>query len=214
MTKHDHAQGFDDEQGLSKRTIKIVLGAIAYLIALAILITGESALEGVFSGTTNLVILLVAAITVIVLTVLWLKEIYPSNDEPVAASTRKSGNILILSGALGAVLAVGLMWFGDVDDPSQSIFSNAAISPTIAFVVGAAYLIGLPLVGWFWHRTIDEHEMAANQAGALVGIYAYALIAPLWWIGERASLLPPQEPMIVFVIVMAAYTVTWMIKRG
>lgn len=138
----------------------------------------------------------------------------PNRDEPVAPSTRKSNQIMGLSLAFGFVIGVLLSINAVIQDSAFGIFSDPEIHVGIALALTLAWLIFLPWIGIVWHRTVDEIEMAANAAGAIVAFYAYGLVVPIWWICERAGLLPPQHPMFVFVIVISVYSVVWWHKRS
>lgn len=117
----------------------------------------------------------------------------------------------IVSAVLGFAIALA---FSFVAAEKVDIFGNGPLPALPVIVLAVAYLISLPLLGWTWQRTVDEHEAAANYAGALAALYVYAMITPVWWLGARADLLPPHEPMIVFIIVMFVSWAVWAFKRG
>lgn len=145
---------------------------------------------------------------------LWSLRPFGGAAEPISNTTRLSRRYIGVSMILGAILGLGIALTGGVDGGMGELYSNGPIAKTPALLISVGYLIGLPLVGWFWHRSIDEHEAAANSKGALAGIYAYCMIAPVWWMGERADILPPQQPMVVFVIVLIVWGAVWTYKRA
>ena len=80
-----------------------------------------------------------------------------TRDEPMPASVRKSNRLLwislFLGGALGMFMALGSEMGGSEFD----LTSNQPISPAIAGIVIAVWLVTLPVLTVRFYRTIDEH---------------------------------------------------------
>ncbi|MXO90202.1 hypothetical protein [Pontixanthobacter aquaemixtae] len=205
MTKIDHT-----------RALKIALCAILYLLAFGIMIASQNgALEGYGDGTV-LAAVLTAAVTIVVITFLWIKAlgIVGPQEEPVSQSTQKSRNVLLFAAIIGGVIGFGFALSGDLRDGGAALFSNNPIAPIAAIAFGALFVLASIWSSIRWHRAADEHERAAANSGAYAGMLAYVVLTPLWWLGARASLVPPQDPMIVFAIVLAVYAAVWTYQRG
>jgi hypothetical protein len=133
--------------------------------------------------------------------------------EPVAPRIRKSRRMLVIGGLLGAVM--GLLLAVSADQVgSGSVFDNAPIAPTIAVLAIVAWAVGGSLLTVTWLRSIDEHEMQANNAGAMAGLCTYLLIEPSWWLGWRGGFLPAQQPMITLILVLTVYSTVWFWRRN
>ena len=198
------------------RWVQIVFSGLALLFALGFLTGTVVAALDTGSFTTKAIIYLLSGFLVIAASAYWLFTLQPfaGAPGPISPRTKRASLYLMLAGALGGLLSLGLAIGGGIDGGVGELFSNAPLPRTLAIVLALIYLVGVPIIGWQWHRSIDEHEAAANSQGALAGIYAYSLIAPVWWLGERAGILPSQEPMIVFIVVMAVWGVVWAVKRS
>jgi hypothetical protein len=103
---------------------------------------------------------------------------------------------LYLSAGLGIVIAI-MMQAGQIDG-SSDLFSDTSLTPGMAIVMTAIWVIGLAVASVFFHRSIDDHERYAYQMGAVAGYYVFAVIAPAWWVLARAGLTPPVEVMPLF----------------
>jgi uncharacterized membrane protein YhaH (DUF805 family) len=108
---------------------------------------------------------------------------------------------LTLSGALGFVAAM-VMQSGP--QGSDGLFSNAAMTPTVAIALSAMWVIGLAIALVLYHRTVDDHERHAYHLGALAGFYAFVFPCPVWWVLWRADLAPPVEAMPLFAVSLIA----------
>ena len=198
------------------RAIKIGLASIVYLIAFGIMIASQGDMLEQYGKGVALVAILGAATAIIVITIIWAKAIgmVAEKDEPVSESTAKSQKSLLLAGLFGAVIGAGFILSGDLREGGAQLFSNQPIAPVAAIVFGVLYSVATIWGSFRWNKTADEHEKAAATSGAYAGIYTYAVLAPVWWLAERASLAPPQQPMIVFAIVLTVYAAVWTYKRG
>ncbi|MFN6936226.1 MAG: hypothetical protein ACK4NZ_13880 [Tsuneonella sp.] len=128
---------------------------------------------------------------------------------PASPRTTKARKMLYLSMALGGVVGVVLQ----LGDTSSNAMIEGPLPPAIAVFAIAALLIGVPLVSWNWWRNIDEHEAQSYKDGALVGIYTYSAITPIWWFGWRGGFFPEPHAMIIFLIVTAVWGLTWAYRR-
>lgn len=198
------------------RILKIAVGSVSYLAGLSFIVAADDLYPAGAPEWLKLVLVLVAAAIVLGVTYFWTKSIgmVSVNSEPIAPSARKSQITLWVAAAFGLAISIALILFGDPLEGGANVFSNAPLPPSVSLLVALLY-VGITIVGGYrWHSTVDEHERSASNKGAIASIYAYAIITPVWWLGERASILPPQEPMIVFVIVITIYTAMWTYFRG
>ena len=129
---------------------------------------------------------------------------------PVSDSVRKTRRVTVLSGLLGGIIGLVIA----LNDGNFNAFTNDPIDPAVAIIVTLAYVVLTPILALFWHRSADEFETNAYAQGALLAIYAYSLITPGWWMLTRAGILPPQDPMIVFLIIVAIWGVAWLVKKS
>lgn len=131
-------------------------------------------------------------------------------SEPVSDSVRKTRRSVMWSTLFGVVLGLALA----LSDPQLNAFSNGPVDRTIAIVLTLAYAVLTPLFAIYWHKNADEFEKTAYEKGALLGIYAYSFITPGWWMLTRAKVLPPQDPMIVFLIVTSIWGICWIANKS
>ncbi|MEP0191049.1 MAG: hypothetical protein ABJP70_10525 [Erythrobacter sp.] len=146
----------------------------------------------------------------VVLNLVW--RVWPrARPDSEAQSTIKSRTILLQMAVIGLVLGV-ISALADPDS-SQTLFSNGPLTPVWAGAMLAIWLVFLPVISWKWWQSVDEHEATAYREGGFWAAHLYLFLVPAWWIAERAGWLPPQEPMIVFIIVCVFWTGWWLYKR-
>lgn len=198
------------------RAAKIGIAALVYLIAFMLFVAHQNEALGSLTKTTELAVILGSALVMVIVTALWASSIgmVSPKGEALAPSVKKSRNTLLLSGIFGGLIGLAFVLSEDLSRGGSKLFTNEPISPLVAIIFSIAFA-GACIYGAIrWNRTADEHEKAAATAGAYAGVYTYAILAPVWWLAERASLVPPQEPMIVFAIVLTVYAAVWTYKRG
>ncbi len=113
---------------------------------------------------------------------------------------------LILSGALGFVAALVMQAGGG---GTGGLYSNAAMTPTVAIALSAMWVVGLTIALILYHRTVDDHERQAYHLGALAGFYAFVFPCPVWWVLWRADLAPAVEAMPLFALSLAANAIVY-----
>ncbi|MBX7540744.1 hypothetical protein [Qipengyuania sphaerica] len=211
---HEHSAEPTALQNLA-RWAQVFIASLLLIFSLGLLTGIITAIAEDAVVTAKDVGLVAGAVALIAGSMFWLWKLRPftDNGEPISERTKRTRRYLALSMAIGVALGIGFSMSGMSEGDSSSVFSNSPLPTMPAIVLSVIYLLLVPIVGWLWHRSIDEHEAAANSVGALAGIYAYSMITPVWWVGERADLLPPQQPMVVFLIVMAVWGAVWAFKR-
>lgn len=138
---------------------------------------------------------------------------WAGSGEPMSPKTRKANNLLMLSGAIGAVIGGALAISTIRMEEPFGLFSNGALSAAVVIPILIVWLVLVPLISWQWHRNVDEHEANAYQFGALYAIYLYAFLAPAWWLAWRGGLVPEPDTMVVYLIVLTVWSLGWFWRR-
>lgn len=86
------------------------------------------------------------------------------------------------------------------DAPFSAFFSDSALSPKIAVGLALIWGIGISIAACVYHWTIDDHEERAYLWAGLAGYYSFVIPAPIWWVLARASLAPPVDAMLLFLL--------------
>lgn len=132
------------------------------------------------------------------------------SEYPLSRREKLNNQILAGSGIFGGVVAVVLVISGDV----SSGISDRPISPAIA--IGGAFAVGVlaPLLSWYWHaRIVDEQEDAAYRSGALIAIYAFWYVAPMWWLLWRGGILPAPDGIALYMMTTFITVIVWFWKK-
>lgn len=211
--KNDEQDGATSDM---KRMIKIGLTAIIYLISLLIVVAGDEIFPAEFPEWLELTMVLGAAVLVLFISYYLSKGMgmVRTDGEPAAPSTKKTQRMLKTAGVVGTMTGILLVALGGPSLDSVNAFSNNPLSPVVAGLVALILSIATIVLGFHWYRTADEHDRSASDKGAQAGIYTFAIITPVWWLGERASVLPPQEPMLVLVLVLTVCAAVYTYFRG
>jgi len=145
-------------------------------------------------------------------TFVWLEpwKAWKASHEPVSRATRRANKLFGLKELL-ALLAVLVLLYG-VHDPTK-VFSNSPLSPGIAIVAIASWLVAR-LIREYWHYNTDEHEERAIDFGRRVGAGLFLAVTPAWWVAARASLLPQPNAMILWLVTMLVTSFGWSWHRS
>ena len=204
----------DEHPRFRKVLLSALMGTIILFSAGAVAGATIAMLEGSANGA-KAPIMVVVALMALAAAGYGLVRLKPwaGTGEPISPKTRKANNLLMLSGAIGAVIG-GALAIGTIrmDNPF-GVFSNGALSPAIVIPILVVWLVLVPLISLQWHRNVDEHEANAYQFGALAAVYLYAFLAPAWWLAWRGGLVPEPDTMIVYVVVLAVWSVGWFWRR-
>ena len=92
------------------------------------------------------------------------------------------------------------------------IYSNSAISPGIAIIAIASWLLSMA-IAWWWYSSADEHERKAYDFGSLFGHGLFITVTPAWWVAARAGLLPQPDAMVLWCVTMVVITIGWLWHR-
>lgn len=130
--------------------------------------------------------------------------------------TRSARRMLLLSLLLGLVagfvLSIGLGETGQLAHQSMPLLSNAPIPPAMAIVL-LATLVPAMVLSVKWHLTIDEHERAAYDLGAVSAIYVYFTLCAAWWLAWRGGMAETPDGYVIFWATMATWFAVWLWRR-
>jgi hypothetical protein len=136
------------------------------------------------------------------------------SGDPLTRRERLNNRIVAGSGVFGALLALVLAMAGDINAGNPDIFSDGPISPVIAIIVAFTFGVLAPLLSWYWHaRVIDEQEDAAYRSGALLAIYAFWFVAPVWWFLWRGGILPAPDGVALYMMTTFIALIVWFWKK-
>jgi len=137
----------------------------------------------------------------------------PTGEEPLTPKERLNRNILIACGGLGGLMGASMMLVQGGLPEGGGLFSNEPMPTWMAAVMVA--IIGglLPVVSYFWHRTVDEQEADAYKTGALWGLYVYMLGAPVWWFAWRGGFAPEPNGTAIYFATVLTVGAVWIWKK-
>jgi hypothetical protein len=104
-----------------------------------------------------------------------------------------SGLVIGFAGVSSAIIS---------GDPIGHIYSNSAIGPLPAIIMAIGWGIFVPVMLIRSHKIADEHENIAYLWSGTIGSYFFMTVTPIWWILNRASIVPPVDSMILLLIMM------------
>jgi hypothetical protein len=116
----------------------------------------------------------------------------------------------IFGGVTGLLLALT----GSFDATEAGLMSNGVMSPVLAIIMSVAIGVFMPAATFYWHKNVvDEQEEAAYRFGALIAIYAFWFIAPVWWLLWRGGILPDVNGMILYFMTFFVALIVWFWKK-
>jgi hypothetical protein len=208
-----------------ERSMTLTKLVLTGLLALALLFASGFAFGAAMGAATNSdpnwgrVALSLAASLVVGAGAVWgLKRLKPwqRSDEPVSPNTRKANNLMLASGAIGAVIGVvfvlSTVMAGERPDPLM-IVSNGPLAAWVAGSLIALWLVVMPLVYFAWLKAVDEHELQAYNFGGAIALHLYYFILPAWWVGWRGGFLPEISHAAIFAVVTVAWCIGWFWRR-
>lgn len=136
------------------------------------------------------------------------------SGERVPRREKLYNRILIGCGLLGGVIGLALAMTDNLGAEEASLFASGPISPILAIIVSAAFGIILPAITIYWHKhVVDEQEEAAYRTGALIAIYAFWFIAPVWWLLWRGGMLPEPNGVALYLMTTFVALIIWFWKK-
>ena len=82
-------------------------------------------------------------------------------------------------------------------------------SPVIGILIAAACVAGFSIPTWRYLMRTDEHDRVANLWSLSVAWLVIPVIAAAWWLLAHSSLLPPVDPVTVFLISAGVSAIIW-----
>ncbi|MFN3451451.1 MAG: hypothetical protein ACK4ZE_04775, partial [Sphingorhabdus sp.] len=118
-------------------------------------------------------------------------------------------------GIFGGIIGLTLALSGNMDGISEpNVLANGPISPVLAVILAVAIGIVMPAITYYWHKhVVDEQEDAAYRAGALIAIYAFWFVAPVWWLLWRGGILPAPNGMALYLMTAFIALIVWSWKK-
>ena len=154
----------------------------------------------------------IAAAILILAFVIWkLFQQGKQSGEKVPRREKVYNRFLVGGFLLGGVTGLALALTGSFDATETSVMSNAAMSPVLAIILSIAIGVILPAITLYWHRHAEEE--AAYRFGALIAIYAFWFIAPVWWFLWRGGMLPEVNGVTLYFITMFVALIVWFWKK-
>ncbi len=137
-----------------------------------------------------------------------------ASGEPLSRREKLNNRILIGSGLLGGIMALILSISGTASTNNPDVFSSEPISAPVALLL--AFIVGvlLPLVSYYWHKkVVDEQEEAAYRTGTLFAMYAFWIVAPVWWLLWRGGMLPAPDGVALYLMTTFVALIVWSWKK-
>lgn len=136
------------------------------------------------------------------------------SSEPIGRREKLNNWVYVVSGLLGGFIAIILLLSGDISAQSPNIFESSPISPTVAIILALTIGVLLPILTWYWHaKVVDEQEEAAYRTGALLAIYGFWFVAPVWWLLWRGSILPAPNGVALYLMTTFIALIVWFWKK-
>ena len=136
------------------------------------------------------------------------------SDQKVPQREKVYNRFLIGSFLFGGVTGIVLALTGSFDATEASLISNNAMSPMLAIILSISIGIIVPIITFYWHKyVVDEQEEAAYRFGALIAMYAFWFIAPVWWLLWRGGMLPEVSGIILYFITIFVALIVWFWKK-
>lgn len=159
---------------------------------------------------------LFAAVILMLAFVIWrLFQQTKQSGERVPRRERLNNRIIWGCGIFGGIIGLTLALSGNMDGISEpNVLANGPISPVLAVILAVAIGIVMPAITYYWHKhVVDEQEDAAYRAGALIAIYAFWFVAPVWWLLSRGGILPAPNGMALYLMTAFIALIVWSWKK-
>lgn len=136
------------------------------------------------------------------------------SDQKVPQREKVYNRFLIGSFIFGGVTGLILALTGSFDETEAGLISNDAMSPMLAIILSIALGVIVPAITFYWHKNlVDEQEEAAYRFGALIAMYAFWFIAPVWWFLWRGGILPVIDGIALYFITIFVALIVWFWKK-
>ena len=117
-------------------------------------------------------------------------------------------------GLVGGFIGLTLAFADTMGANDGNIFGNGALPPVVAIILSVVIGVVLPAVTFYWHKhVVDEQEDAAYRAGALIAIYAFWFVAPVWWLLWRGGVVPSPNGVALYLMTTFVALIVWSWKK-
>lgn len=192
------------------------LGIILLLGAIAGFLSGHNAEGGGSLNSSGLGILgiFVAVILVLAFAIWKLAEQKKQSGERVLRREKLNNRVIWGCGVIGGVIGLTLAAADMMGANDGNIFGSGALPPIIAIILSIVLGLVMPAVTIYWHKhVVDEQEDAAYRAGALIAMYAFWYVAPVWWLLWRGGFLPSPNGVALYLMTTFIALVVWSWKK-
>jgi hypothetical protein len=136
------------------------------------------------------------------------------SDQKVPQREKVYNRFLIGSFLFGGVTGLILALTGSFDTNETNLFATGAMSPMLAIILSISIGIIVPAITFYWHKNVvDEQEEAAYRLGALISMYAFWFIAPVWWLLWRGGMLPEIDGIALYFMTIFVVLIVWFWKK-
>jgi hypothetical protein len=155
------------------------------------------------------------SLTFLLALIIWkLFQRMKSSREKMPHREKMYNRVLIGSFLFGGVTGITLALTGSFDANESNLFATGAMSPMLAIIMSVSVGLIMPAVTFYWHKNVvDEQEEAAYRFGALIAMYAFWFIAPVWWFLSRGSMLPEVNGIALYFITIFVAMIVWFLKK-
>jgi hypothetical protein len=159
---------------------------------------------------------LFAAVILLLAFAIWrLFQQTKQSGERVPRRERLNNRIIWGCGIFGGIIGLTLALTGNMEAANEpSPFASGPMSPMLAVILAVAIGVVLPAITFYWHKhVVDEQEDAAYRAGALIAIYAFWFVAPIWWFLWRGGILPAPDGVALYFMTAFIALIVWFWKK-
>ena len=136
------------------------------------------------------------------------------SDQKVPQREKVYNRFLIGSFIFGGITGLVLAMTGSFDETEAGLISNDAMSPMLAIILSIAIGLIVPAITLYWHKhAVDEQEEAAYRFAALIAMYAFWFIAPVWWLLWRGGMLPEVNGITLYFMTTFVALIVWFWKK-
>ncbi len=155
------------------------------------------------------------SVTLLLAFIIWkLFQRMKSSREKMPHREKVYNRFLVGSFLFGGVTGIALALTGSFDANESNLFATGAMSPMLAIIMSVSVGLIMPAVTFYWHKNVvDEQEEAAYRFGALIAMYAFWFIAPVWWFLWRGGMLPEIDGVILYFITIFVTLIVWFWKK-
>jgi uncharacterized membrane protein YidH (DUF202 family) len=213
---------FNADEDTGRNALRILgmilcgFGIIMLLGAITGFLSAHMEEDGSALNTTDYAILAAfISVTLVLAFAIWrLFRQMKRSDQKVPQREKVYNRFLIGSFLFGGVTGLILAMTGSFDETEAGLISNDAMSPMLAIILSIALGVIVPAITFYWHKNVvDEQEEAAYRLGALIAMYAFWFIAPVWWLLWRGGMLPEIDGIALYFITIFVALIVWFWKK-